>query len=115
MKLPSLILPAQGRSLCSPLRFWHRLTKTAAFLKASSSAGVPAALRASRKNWVFDRSGRDFESYPAPPKESSSGFLPSPSSHWSFLRKAAALPTTGLYLVSRFAAERAITFQLVTS
>ena len=59
MKLPSSILPAQGWSLYSPLRFWQRLTKISAFLKAGSSLGTPAAVSASRKNCVLDRSGRE--------------------------------------------------------
>ena len=114
MKLPSLILPAHGRSLNSDFKFWQRLTNTAAFWNAGSVGGTPAAWRASRKNCVFDRSGRDFESYPAPPKKSSAVGLFSPSSHWSFFRNSAAVPTTGLYFASRFAAARAITFTLVT-
>src|SRR5438128_1164972 len=54
-----LLALGQGRSLNSLLRFWQRLTKIAAFFRAGSSAEMPASLRASRKSWVFDKSGRD--------------------------------------------------------
>ena len=60
MKPPSLTLPAQGWSLNSLLRFWHRETKTSAFCKAGSSAGRPVSRRASIMNAVFERSGRLF-------------------------------------------------------
>ena len=67
MKLPSLIFPAYGRSFCSDLKFWHRLTNTSAFWNAGSVGGTPASLSASRKNCVLLKSGRDLLSYPAPP------------------------------------------------
>jgi hypothetical protein len=58
MKPPSLTLSAQGWSLNSLLRFWHREMKTCAFFRAGSSAGRPVSRSASRKKDVFDRSGR---------------------------------------------------------
>ena len=50
---------AHGALLCSFAKFWHLLTNTDAFLNAGSSPDTPAFFSASRKNAVFERSGRD--------------------------------------------------------